>query len=30
LRQAQLLLLGSPDDALRSPAAWAGFRYAGS
>jgi CHAT domain-containing protein len=30
LRQAQLRLLRSPDSALRSPAAWAGFRYAGS
>lgn len=29
LRQAQLTLLRSPDPALRSPAAWAGFRYAG-
>lgn len=30
LRQAQLQMLGSTDPALRSPAAWAGFRYAGS
>lgn len=30
LREAQLRLLRSPDAALRSPAAWAGFRYAGS
>ncbi|WP_420128588.1 CHAT domain-containing protein [Longimicrobium sp.] len=29
LRQAQLRLLASPDPALRSPAAWSGFRYAG-
>jgi CHAT domain-containing protein len=29
LRAAQLQLLASPDPALRSPAAWAGFRYAG-
>ncbi|HEX8361909.1 MAG TPA: CHAT domain-containing protein, partial [Longimicrobium sp.] len=29
LRHAQLRLLHSPDPALRSPAAWAGFRYAG-
>lgn len=29
LREAQLALLGSGDPALRSPAAWAGFRYAG-
>lgn len=29
LRQAQLALLHSPDPALRSPAAWAGFQYAG-
>lgn len=29
LREAQLSLLGSADPALRSPAAWAGFRYAG-
>lgn len=29
LRAAQLQLLGSSDPALRSPAAWAGFRYAG-
>jgi CHAT domain-containing protein len=30
LRQAQLQMLSSMDPALRSPAAWAGFRYAGS
>lgn len=30
LREAQLRLLHSPDPALRSPAAWAGFRYAGN
>ncbi|HEX6372319.1 MAG TPA: CHAT domain-containing protein [Longimicrobium sp.] len=30
LRQAQLELLRSPDPALRSPAAWGTFRYAGS
>jgi CHAT domain-containing protein len=30
LRQAQLQMLRSTDPALRSPAAWAGFRYAGS
>jgi len=29
LRSAQLQLLASRDPALRSPAAWAGFRYAG-
>ncbi|HEX2094877.1 MAG TPA: CHAT domain-containing protein, partial [Longimicrobiaceae bacterium] len=29
LRQAQLRLLDADDPALRSPAAWAGFRYAG-
>lgn len=29
LREAQLALLRSPDSALRSPAAWAGFRYTG-
>lgn len=29
LRQAQLRMLQSTDPALRSPAAWAGFRYAG-
>lgn len=29
LRRAQLALLQSPDSSLRSPAAWAGFRYAG-
>ena len=29
LRTAQLQMLGSADPALRSPAAWAGFRYAG-
>lgn len=29
LRRAQLYLLRSGDAALRSPAAWAGFRYAG-
>ncbi|HEX5870522.1 MAG TPA: CHAT domain-containing protein, partial [Longimicrobium sp.] len=29
LRDAQLALLQSPDPALRTPAAWAGFRYAG-
>jgi CHAT domain-containing protein len=29
LRTAQLTLLRSADPALRSPAAWAGFRYAG-
>jgi CHAT domain-containing protein len=30
LRAAQLRLLHSADPALRSPAAWAGFRYAGA
>jgi CHAT domain-containing protein len=30
LREAQLRLLRSADAAMRSPAAWAGFRYAGS
>ncbi|WP_420127259.1 CHAT domain-containing protein [Longimicrobium sp.] len=30
LRDAQLQMLRSPDPALRSPAAWAGFRYAGN
>lgn len=30
LREAQLRLLRSSDPALRSPAAWAGFRYAGN
>jgi CHAT domain-containing protein len=30
LRAAQLRLLRSADPALRSPAAWAGFRYAGA
>lgn len=30
LRQAQLQLLHSADPSLRSPAAWSGFRYAGS
>jgi CHAT domain-containing protein len=30
LRDAQLRLLRSPDHGLRSPAAWAGFRYAGN
>lgn len=30
LRAAQLRLLRSQDPALRSPAAWAGFRYAGN
>ncbi len=30
LRAAQLRLLGSSDPALDSPAAWAGFRYAGT
>ncbi|HEX9938795.1 MAG TPA: CHAT domain-containing protein [Longimicrobium sp.] len=30
LRTAQLRLLASGDPALRSPAAWAGFRYAGN
>lgn len=30
LREAQLRLLGSRDSALHSPAAWAGFRYAGN
>jgi CHAT domain-containing protein len=30
LRQAQLQLLRSADPALRSPAAWGTFRYAGS
>lgn len=30
LRAAQLRLLRSTDEALHSPAAWAGFRYAGS
>jgi CHAT domain-containing protein len=29
LRTAQLRLLGSGDPARRSPAAWAGFHYAG-
>lgn len=29
LREAQLRMLRSPDPALRSPAAWAGFRYVG-
>jgi CHAT domain-containing protein len=29
LREAQLSLLRSGDTALSSPAAWAGFRYAG-
>jgi CHAT domain-containing protein len=29
LRAAQLRLLASPDRRERSPAAWAGFRYAG-
>jgi CHAT domain-containing protein len=29
LRQAQLWMLQSSDSALRSPSAWAGFRYAG-
>lgn len=29
LRTAQMALMRSPDPALRSPAAWAGFRYAG-
>jgi CHAT domain-containing protein len=29
LREAQLQMLQSPDPALRSPAAWAGYRYAG-
>jgi CHAT domain-containing protein len=29
LRNAQLRMLRSPDPALRSPSAWAGFRYAG-
>ncbi len=29
LRDAQTALLRSPDAALRNPAAWAGFRYAG-
>ena len=29
LRRAQLALLGSPNAALRNPAAWAGFRYTG-
>lgn len=29
LRSAQLVLLGSADAALRSPSAWAGFRYTG-
>lgn len=29
LRQAQLQMLRSPDPDLRSPAAWAGFRYSG-
>nr|WP_325308636.1 CHAT domain-containing protein [Longimicrobium sp.] len=29
LRAAQLRLLGSADPALRSPSAWAGFRYVG-
>jgi len=30
LRDAQLRMLKSADRALRSPAAWAGFRYAGA
>lgn len=30
LREAQLEMLQSSDPALRSPAAWAGFRYAGN
>jgi CHAT domain-containing protein len=30
LREAQLRLLNSTDSALRSPAAWAAFRYAGN
>jgi CHAT domain-containing protein len=30
LREAQLLLLRSPDATLRSPAAWAAFRYTGN
>lgn len=30
LRDAQLQMLQSPDVALRSPAAWAGYRYAGT
>ncbi|HEX6372017.1 MAG TPA: CHAT domain-containing protein [Longimicrobium sp.] len=30
LREAQLRLLRSSDPSLRSPAAWAGFRYAGN
>lgn len=30
LRDAQLQMLRSPDPALRAPAAWAGFRYAGA
>ncbi|HEY0019452.1 MAG TPA: CHAT domain-containing protein [Longimicrobium sp.] len=30
LREAQLQLLRSPDPSLRSPSAWAGFRYAGN
>ncbi|HEX6748546.1 MAG TPA: CHAT domain-containing protein [Longimicrobium sp.] len=30
LRTAQLRMLASPDAALRSPAAWAAFRYSGS
>jgi CHAT domain-containing protein len=30
LRAAQLQLLRSPDPALRSPAAWGLFRYAGA
>jgi CHAT domain-containing protein len=30
LRTAQLSLLRSGDPALRSPAAWAGFRYTGN
>jgi CHAT domain-containing protein len=29
LRAAQLSLLRGPDRSQRSPAAWAGFRYAG-
>jgi CHAT domain-containing protein len=29
LRQAQLRMLASSDPALRTPAAWAGFRYVG-
>jgi CHAT domain-containing protein len=30
LRAAQLALLRGPDVSLRSPAAWAAFRYAGN